>query len=94
MDNRRRAGGIVERSQPKNYFIDIEGVLMWDAAPIPGAADFVGRLVQRGAKFLLLTNNSLFTPPDLQLRLERSGLKVPPASIYTSAMATASFLHS
>ena len=84
----------MERSQPKSYFIDMDGVLMRGAAPIPGAADFVGRLVQRGAKFLLLTNNSLFTPRDLRLRLERSGLKVPSESIYTSAMATASFLHS
>nr|WP_228281605.1 HAD-IIA family hydrolase [Rubrobacter marinus] len=84
----------MERSQPKNYFIDMDGVLMRGAAPIPGAADFIGRLVERGAKFLLLTNNSLFTPRDLRLRLERSGLEVPPESIYTSAMATARFLHS
>ena len=67
---------------------------MRGAAPIPGAADFVGRLEERGAKFLLLTNNSMYTPRALQLRLENSGLRVPTDSIYTSAMATARFLQS
>ena len=81
-------------TQPKNYVIDMDGVLMRGAAPIPGAAEFIGRLEERGAKFLLLTNNSLFTPRDLRLRLENSGLKVPVESIYTSAMATAQFLDS
>ena len=72
----------------------MDGVLMRGAAPIPGAADFVGRLEERGARFLLLTNNSMYTPRALQLRLERSGLRVPTDSIYTSAMATARFLQS
>lgn len=67
----------MERSHPKSYFIDIDGVLMRGAAPIPGAADFVGRLEERGAKFLLLTNNSMYTPRALQLRFENSGLRVP-----------------
>lgn len=85
---------VADRSRPKNYFIDMDGVLMRGAAPIPGAVDFIGRLVERGAKFLLLTNNSLYTPRDLRLRLEKSGLTVPTGAIYTSAMATAQFLSS
>ena len=40
----------------------MDGVLMRGAAPIPDAADFVVRLEERGAKFLLLTNNSMYTP--------------------------------
>jgi NagD protein len=79
---------------PKSYFIDMDGVLMRGAAPIPGAPEFIGRLTKREAKFLLLTNNSMYTPRDLQLRLERRGLQVPAESIYTSAMATARFLNS
>ncbi len=81
-------------SSPKSYFIDMDGVLMRGAAPIPGADDFVGRLEERGTRFLLLTNNSMYTPRALQLRLEHSGLRVPTDSIYTSAMATARFLQS
>ena len=84
----------MEQTRPKSYFIDMDGVLMRGAAPIPGAEDFVRRLIERGAKFLLLTNNSLFTPRDLRLRLARSGLEVPTEAIYTSAMATANFLSS
>jgi NagD protein len=41
-----------------------------------------------------LTNNSMYTPRALQLRLENSGLRVPTGAIYTSAMATARFLQS
>src|SRR4028119_726626 len=76
-------------SSPKSYFIDMDGVLMRGAAPIPGAPEFISRLAERGAKFLLLTNNSMYTPRDLRLRLERSGLHAPAASISTSALAPA-----
>ena len=41
----------------------------------------------------MLTNNSIFTPRDLAARLVRSGLHVPEESIWTSALATADFLH-
>ena len=84
----------MQSSSPKSYFIDMDGVLMRGAAPIHGAPEFIGRLTEREAKFLLLTNNSMYTPRDLQLRLERRGLQVPAESIYTSAMATARCLHS
>jgi NagD protein len=59
---------------------------------IPGADAFISRLQERGAKFLVLTNNSLYTPRDLHVRLQRIGLDVPPNAIYTSALATAQFL--
>ena len=84
----------MEKQIPKNYLIDMDGVLMRGSEPIPGASEFIGRLVERQAKFLILTNNSMYTPRDLQIRLRRSGLEVPVGSIYTSAMATAEFLHS
>ena len=84
----------MDSSHTKSYFIDMDGVLMRGSAPIPGAAEFIQRLIEIDARFLLLTNNSLYTPRDLRLRLERSGLAVPTESIYTSAMATATFLQS
>jgi NagD protein len=70
----------------------MDGVLVLGSQPIPGANEFVDRLQQAGAKFLVLTNNSLYTPRDLQARLQRIGLNVPAESIYTSAVATAQFL--
>ncbi|MDQ1717367.1 MAG: 5-nucleotidase, partial [Pseudonocardiales bacterium] len=59
---------------------------------LPGAVDFLQRLVDRERRFLVLTNNSIFTPRDLAARLARSGLIVPEKSIWTSALATAVFL--
>ena len=70
----------------------MDGVLVHEEEPIPGAADFVARLTSTGRPFLLLTNNSIYTARDLQARLARSGIDVPEESIWTSALATAEFL--
>jgi NagD protein len=43
---------------------------------------------------LVLTNNSIYTPRDLSARLRAGGLDVPEDRIWTSALATASFLNS
>ena len=70
----------------------MDGVLVHEGQALPGAADFLQRLVDQERRFLVLTNNSIFTPRDLSARLARSGLVVPEASIWTSALATADFL--
>jgi len=70
----------------------MDGVLVREEHALPGAGDFLKRLVERERRFLVLTNNSIFTPRDLAARLSRSGLIVPEAAIWTSALATASFL--
>ena len=57
---------------------------------LPKAAEFLQRLIE--TDFLVLMNNSMFTPRDLAALLARSGLHVPQASIWASAVATASFL--
>jgi NagD protein len=49
-------------------------------------------VTESGHRFLVLTNNSIFTPRDLAARLVRAGLPVPESSIWTSALATATFL--
>jgi NagD protein len=75
-----------------NYLIDMDGVLVHEERAIPGAADFIRALQDAGFGFLLLTNNSVYTPRDLAVRLAASGLQVPPGSIWTAALATARFL--
>jgi NagD protein len=70
----------------------MDGVLVYGSQVIPGANEFIQRLQAAGSRFLVLTNNSLYTQRDLQVRLQRMGLQVPPEAIYTSAMATAQFL--
>ena len=76
----------------KNYLMDMDGVLVHEERLIPGADLFVKRLQQTGHRFLLLTNNSIYTPRDLAARLALTGLEVPETAIWTSALATARFL--
>jgi 5'-nucleotidase len=71
----------------------MDGVLVREENALPGAAEFLQRLVDQERPFLVLTNNSIFTPRDLSARLKRSGLTVPEDSIWTSGLATATFLH-
>lgn len=50
-------------------------------------------MVARGEKeYLFLTNNSGYTPRELQQKLARMGLDVSEDHFYTSALATAAFL--
>jgi NagD protein len=77
----------------KNYLIDMDGVLVRGASVIPGAVQFIDRLVACGCKYLILTNNPLYTPGDLAHRLQVIGLDVPESRIFTCALATAQFLN-
>src|SRR3954468_18107480 len=72
--------------------MDMDGVLVREEHPIPGAAEFLARLRERELPFLVLTNNSIYMRRDLAARLAASGLDVPEESIWTSALATARFL--
>ncbi|MEU7475355.1 HAD-IIA family hydrolase [Lentzea sp. NPDC042327] len=77
-----------------HYLMDMDGVLVHEEHLIPGADEFVGELRASGTPFLVLTNNSIYTPRDLRARLQRTGLDIPESSIWTSALATARFLDS
>ncbi len=70
----------------------MDGVLVHEERALPGAAEFLQRLTAKERPFLVLTNNSIYTPRDLAARLARTGLDVPEQVIWTSAMATAAFL--
>lgn len=76
----------------KNFIIDMDGVLISGKRLIPGADLFVERLKEQKRKYLVLTNNPIYTPRDLSHRLHAMGLEVPPDRIFTSAIATARFL--
>ncbi|WP_251152670.1 HAD-IIA family hydrolase [Cellulosimicrobium sp. Marseille-Q4280] len=71
----------------------MDGVLVHEGHAIPGAPEFVRALRDKGRPFLILTNNSIFTARDLRARLATSGIEVPEEAIWTSALATAQFLH-
>lgn len=75
-----------------SWLSDMDGVLVHEEHALPGAKEFIQRLVERERLFLVLTNNSIFTPRDLSARLAAAGLEIPEDSLWTSAMATATFL--
>lgn len=77
---------------PKAVLMDMDGVLIRGSQVIPGAVDFIERLKRDAVPFMVLTNNSRFTPRDLHARLMSIGLDIPEKNIFTSALATARFL--
>jgi NagD protein len=84
--------GTDANTELEHYLIDMDGVLVHEENALPGADDFIHRLGEAGKRFLVLTNNSIYTPRDLQARLAVSGIDIPASSLWTSALATAQFL--
>ncbi|MBB5924013.1 NagD protein [Actinoalloteichus hoggarensis] len=82
------------RPERWNYLLDMDGVLVHEEHPIEGADQLLAELAEREIAFMVLTNNSIYTPRDLRARLSANGLEVPEESIWTSALATARFLDS
>lgn len=78
--------------QIRSWLTDMDGVLVHEGTALPGAAEFLGALRDAGRPYLVLTNNSIYTPRDLAARLRVAGLDVPEEAIWTSALATATFL--
>ncbi|MFD1716247.1 HAD-IIA family hydrolase [Georgenia deserti] len=81
-----------ESAPIENWLTDMDGVLVHEGVALPGAAEFIGRLAERGRPYLVLTNNSIYTPRDLSARLSASGIDVPEERLWTSALATATFV--
>jgi NagD protein len=88
----RSMGRMKERKAVESWLSDMDGVLVHEGHPVPGAPEFVARLRSSGKPFLVLTNNSIYTPRDLCARLARLGIEIPEYAIWTSALATAQFL--
>lgn len=65
---------------------------MHEGHVLPGAAELIAKWQANDTPFLVLTNNSIYTPRDLSARLIGGGLNVPEDRIWTSALATAAFL--
>ena len=84
----------MKQREIQSWLTDMDGVLVPEEQPIPGADAFIRRLRELSLPFLVLTNNSMYTRRDLAARLALIGLEVPEGAIWTSALATADFLHS
>jgi NagD protein len=84
--------GAMNTRPVETWLTDMDGVLVHEDVPIAGAQEFIDALKSSGLGFLVLTNNSIFTPRDLRARLLGAGIDVPEEAIWTSALATAQFL--
>ena len=84
---------MTEKKPVSCWLTDMDGVLVHEEEALPGGAEFIAALQEHGRRYLVLTNNSIFTARDLRARLLSSGIDVPEESIWTSALATAQFLH-
>jgi NagD protein len=80
------------RQPAASFLMDMDGVLVHEEQMVPGADRFIKALQAASIPFLVLTNNSTYTPRDLAARLRRTGIELPAEAIWTSALATAQFL--
>lgn len=76
----------------KGFICDMDGVIYHGNQILPGVAEFIQWLHEEKKEYLFLTNNSGYTPKELNQKLARMGLDVPEEHFYTSALATAAFL--
>ena len=83
---------MADRSKITSWLTDMDGVLVHEGHVLPGAAELIAKWQAEDTPFLVLTNNSIYTPRDLSARLTAGGLNVPEDRIWTSALATAAFL--
>ena len=78
----------------KGFLIDMDGVIYRGSDNIPGAVEFVNKLREAEIPFSFLTNNSQRTRRDIVAKLRPLGFDIEEKHIYTSANATALYLHS
>lgn len=76
----------------KGFICDMDGVIYKGNRILPGVVEFINWLQKENKEFLFLTNNSSYTPRELQQKLARMGLDVSEDHFYTSALATATFI--
>ena len=83
---------MIDFASKKGFICDMDGVIYHGNHVLPGVAEFIQWLHREHKEFLFLTNNSGYTPRELQQKLARLGLDVSQEHFYTSALATAAFL--
>jgi 4-nitrophenyl phosphatase/NagD protein len=74
------------------YLLDMDGTVFLGSQLLPGAADFLAILRQRGIQYFFLTNNSSRSKIEYANKLARLGIEAPENQIFTSGEATAIFI--
>jgi HAD superfamily hydrolase (TIGR01450 family) len=71
--------------------LDLDGTVYHEDHALPGAVELIRRLQREGRAYACLTN-STSSPTRLTARLQRMGVDVDPAHIYTAAAATCDYV--
>ncbi len=82
----------IDFNQKAGFICDMDGVIYHGNRILPGVEAFIQWLHEEKKEYLFLTNNSGYTPKELNQKLARMGLDVSEEHFYTSALATAAFL--
>jgi len=81
----------VDLSRFDAILLDLDGTVYHEEHALPGAVELIRRLQERGRAYACLTN-STSSPERIAARLQRMGVGVDPAHIYTAAAATADYV--
>ena len=82
----------IDFKKKRGFICDMDGVIYHGNTILPGVREFIRWMQNEKKDYLFLTNNSGYTPRELNQKLCRMGLNVPEEHFYTSALATAAFL--
>lgn len=82
----------IDFNEKKGFVCDMDGVIYHGNQILNGVREFIQWLHDEKKEYLFLTNNSGYTPRELNQKLARMGLDVSEEHFYTSALATAAFL--
>jgi len=78
--------------QVRGIVADLDGTVYLGSEPIPGAADAVARLRDRGLDVLFVTNNPTRTPDEYVEKLADHGIRAECEEILSAGVATAEYL--
>jgi glycerol 3-phosphatase-2 len=74
------------------FILDLDGVVYRGDEPVPGAAEAITALRERGRRIVFLTNNSARTPEMVAEKLARLRISSDPEEVVTSAQAAATLV--
>ncbi|MFC0301006.1 TIGR01457 family HAD-type hydrolase [Virgibacillus soli] len=74
------------------YLIDLDGTMYRGNKVIEAAPLFINELVKKDIPYLFLTNNSSRTPEQIATRLNDMGIQTESGHVFTTSMATASYI--
>ena len=74
------------------FLIDLDGVLYDDNQPIPGAAEAIAHLREKGYPFRFATNTTMHCRASLRRKLAGFGLEVGEDEIFSAPVAAARYL--